>query len=136
MKILKIKGKNLASLGAEFEIDFTCEPLASAGVFAITGNTGSGKSTILDAICLALYDSTPRMNKAKETNVQLKDVNDKSISQNDSRSILRRGTAECYAQVEFLATTGDRYRATWSVRRAGNKPSGSLQKVEMSAVKI
>ena len=136
MKILKIKGKNLASLGAEFEIDFTREPLASAGVFAITGNTGSGKSTILDAICLALYDSTPRMNKAKETNVQLKDVNDKSISQNDSRSILRRGTAECYAQVEFLATTGDRYRATWSVRRAGNKPSGSLQKVDMSAVNV
>ena len=136
MKILKIKGKNLASLGGEFEIDFTTEPLASAGIFAITGNTGSGKSTILDAICLALYDCTPRMNKAKEANVQLKDVNDKSISQNDSRSILRRGSADCYAQVDFVASTGERYSASWSVRRAGNKPSGSLQKVEMSAINL
>jgi len=56
MKILAIRGKNLASLSAEFCLDFCAEPLASAGLFGITGPTGSGKSTLLDALCLALYE--------------------------------------------------------------------------------
>ena len=66
MKIVAIRGKNLASLEGEFMIDFTVEPLCSAGIFAITGSTGAGKSTLLDALCLALFDCTPRMNKAKD----------------------------------------------------------------------
>ena len=61
MKILAIRGKNLASLSSEFEVNFQNEPLASAGLFAITGPTGSGKSTLLDALCLALYEKTPRL---------------------------------------------------------------------------
>ena len=60
MKVLAIRGRNLASLG-EFNVDFTQEPLASAGLFAITGATGAGKSTLLDALCLALYNKTPRL---------------------------------------------------------------------------
>ena len=75
----------------EFVIDFTVEPLCSAGIFAITGSTGAGKSTLLDALCLALFDCTPRMNKAKENNVSVMDVADRGIAQNDSRSILRSG---------------------------------------------
>ena len=50
MKIVAIRGKNLASLEGEFMIDFTVEPLCSAGIFAITGSTGAGKSTLLDAL--------------------------------------------------------------------------------------
>lgn len=41
MKILAIRGKNLASLQGKFEIDFTQEPLSHAGIFAITGSNGS-----------------------------------------------------------------------------------------------
>ena len=59
MRILAIRGKNLASLAGEFAIDFQAEPLGSAGLFAITGPTGAGKSTLLDALCLALYEKTP-----------------------------------------------------------------------------
>lgn len=99
MKILAIRGKNLASLAGEFEVDFTVEPLKNAGIFAITGSTGSGKSTLLDALCLALFDSTPRMTKARESKVELADVRNKTIAQSDSRSVLRRGTAEGYAEV-------------------------------------
>lgn len=50
MKILRIQGKNLASIAGEFDIDFTAAPLRSAGIFAICGPTGAGKSTILDEI--------------------------------------------------------------------------------------
>ena len=53
MKILAVRGENLASLTHPFDIDFTQGRLGDSGLFAITGNTGAGKSTILDAICLA-----------------------------------------------------------------------------------
>lgn len=126
MKILAIRGKNLASLEGEFSIDFTTEPLRSSGIFAITGQTGAGKSTILDALCLALFDNAPRLNKA-EASVNVYDVEDKTITQKDSRNILRRGTSEGFAEVEFLALNGDRYRSRWTVRRARGKVDGALQ---------
>ena len=49
MKILKIRFKNIHNLKGENEISFENEPLKSAGIFAITGPTGSGKSSLLDA---------------------------------------------------------------------------------------
>ena len=126
MKILAIRGRNLASLEGEFDIDFTVEPLKSSGIFAITGQTGAGKSTILDALCLALFDNAPRLNKA-ESSVNVYDVEDKTITQKDSRNILRRGTSEGYAEVDFIALNGDKYRSRWMVRRARGKADGALQ---------
>lgn len=136
MKILAIRGKNLASLEGEFMIDFTVEPLCSAGIFAITGSTGAGKSTLLDALCLALFDCTPRMNKAKENNISVMDVADRGIAQNDSRSILRRGTAEGYSEVDFVALTEESFRSRWTVRRSRGRVDGSLQKVEMTLTNL
>ena len=126
MKILAIRGKNLASLEGEFEVDFTVEPLRSAGLFAITGSTGSGKSTLLDAICLALFNDTPRINRATD-NADIVDVKNLTIKQKDSRNILRRGTSDGYAEVDFVALSGDKIRARWSVRRSRDKIDGSLQ---------
>lgn len=60
MKLLKVIMYNLASLEGEQVIDFEREPLRSADLFSIVGETGSGKSTILDAVCLALYGLAPR----------------------------------------------------------------------------
>jgi exonuclease SbcC len=126
MEILAIRIKNLASLEGITEIDFTQEPLQSSGIFAITGPTGSGKSTILDALCLALYAKTPRYDKA-EIRIDIQDASGASISQSDVRGILRDGSTEGYAEVDFLATDGQRYRATWSVKRSKNKVDGNLQ---------
>ena len=126
MKILAIRGKNLASLEGQFNIDFTVEPLKSSGIFAITGQTGAGKSTILDALCLALFDNAPRLNKA-ESSVNVYDVEEKTITQKDSRNILRRGASEGYAEVDFVALNGDKYRSRWMVRRARGKADGTLQ---------
>ena len=97
MRVLAIRGRNLASLEGEFSIDFTEEPLASAGIFAISGPTGAGKSTLLDAMCLALFSRTPRTELAKENNVRLRDVQEEVLPQSDPRFLLRRGTASGYA---------------------------------------
>ena len=127
MKILAIRIKNLASLEGTTEIDFTAEPLCSAGIFAITGATGAGKSTILDALCLALYSKTPRYLQAKEAGIEIRDVQGTTLNQGDVRSILRDGTADGYAEVDFVGTDTQHYRATWSVRRARNMADGNMQ---------
>ncbi len=136
MRILKIGIKNLASLEGMSELDFTTEPLKSAGLFAITGPTGSGKSTILDALCLALYGKTPRYNQAKESGIEIQDVAGNKIGQGDIRGILRDGTSDGKAEVEFVGVDGNNYKASWSVRRARNKPDGKIQAFEMELLNM
>lgn len=125
MKILAIRLKNLASLAGPCEIDFTAEPLASAGLFAITGPTGAGKSTLLDALCLALFGAVPRLNSiGRET--KLPEV-DSEILTSDPRTLLRRGTGSGFAEVDFVGIDGHRYRARWETNRARDKANGKLQ---------
>lgn len=126
MKILAIRGKNLASLEGEFEIDFRREPLDSAGIFAITGSTGSGKSTILDAMCIALYARTPRLENIKNSNV-IEINGSKSVSEDNIKTILRRGKYEGYAETEFKAIDGNEYRIRWSISRTNNSPTGNFK---------
>ena len=132
MKILKIAGRNLASLAGEFAVDFESEPLASSGLFAISGPTGAGKSTLLDALCLALYGTTPRLPKSARGGSALPDAGGEAVSTFDPRNLLRRGAAEAYAEVDFVGNDDRRYRARWSVRRSRNKASGLLQASHMS----
>ncbi|MGM8931495.1 AAA family ATPase [Salinicola halophyticus] len=132
MKILAIRLENLASLAGHHEVDFTASPLADQGLFAITGPTGAGKSTLLDALCLALYGSTPRLRQAPKRDSQIADVNDDTLTTADARTLLRRGCASGFAEVDFVGRDGRRYRARWAVRRARNKIDGSLQKIEQS----
>jgi exonuclease SbcC len=110
MRILEVRFKNLNSLVGEWQIDLTHPAFVSDGIFAITGPTGAGKSTILDAICLALYGRTPRLNKVTKS----------------GNEIMSRQTGECFAEVTFEAQTG-RYRCHWSQHRARRKPDGELQ---------
>ena len=110
MKILHVRFKNLNSLAGEWHIDLTHPAFASDGLFAITGPTGAGKTTILDAICLALYGQTPRLNKITKS----------------SNEIMSRQTGECFAEVTFETPSG-RYRCHWSQHRARRKPDGELQ---------
>ncbi|MEN2394397.1 SbcC/MukB-like Walker B domain-containing protein [Pseudomonas halotolerans] len=125
MKILAIRLKNLASLAGPFEIDFTAEPLASAGLFAITGPTGAGKSTLLDALCLALFGAVPRLNNTGR-DAKVPDA-DGEIATGDPRTLLRRGTGDGYAEVDFRGIDGRRYRARWEANRAREKAGGKLQ---------
>lgn len=122
MRILAIRGQNLASLAGKFELDLTCEPLASSGFFAITGPTGAGKSTILDALCLALYGSFPRVSVNHQETAP--DPSGEPLSVKDSRAILRRGAGAGFAEVDFVGQDDVRYRARWSVSRSRQKADG------------
>ena len=73
MKLLKIAFKNINSLRGEHKIDFTKEPFLQNSLFAITGPTGSGKTTILDVISLALWNQVPRLGKMSTTEVLKKE---------------------------------------------------------------
>ena len=113
MKILELRFKNLNSLYGEWVINFTDPEFVSNGIFALTGPTGAGKSTILDAICLALYGATPRLGKITK----------------GGNEIMSRETGECYAEVVFESLTG-RFRCHWEQRRARKKADGKLQDQE------
>lgn len=115
MRILRIHIKNLNSLRLQTTIDFEQPPLAHADIFAITGNTGAGKTTILDAITLALYGKVARDKDAH-------------------KEVLSYGSTECLAEVEFLAD-GERYLARWGMRRARNKVDGNLLAPERELAK-
>ena len=132
MKILAIRGSNLASLAGEFAIELADAPLANAGVFAIIGNTGSGKSTLLDAMCLALFDRMPRLALRSSVVIGRSDDEANQLGAADVRGILRRGATAGYAEVDFEGDDRRRYRARWSVRRARGKSDGALQGQELS----
>ena len=110
MKILSLRFKNLNSLKGEWKIDFQDQAFQDNALFVITGQTGAGKSTILDAICLALYQQTPRLDKLTQSKNEL----------------MTRGTGDCLAEVEF-AVKNKAYRVYWSQKRARNHADGNLQ---------
>lgn len=117
MRVLAIRGRNLASIAGDFAIDFEAEPLAGSGIFAITGPTGAGKSTLLDALSLALFGKVPRLSAAPAS-ASIRTADDQEIQAGDPRAILRHGTGDGYAEADFAMPGGGRYRARWSVARA------------------
>ena len=127
MKLKKITIHNLASI-EDATINFEAQPLCDSEVFLITGKTGAGKSTILDAICLALFDNTPRLDNTLIQGI----TNDgaKTMTVKDPRLLMRRNTGEAFAKLSFTGSNGINYEAQWSVQKARKKPSGKIQKKE------
>ncbi|MCH5242202.1 MAG: AAA family ATPase [Muribaculaceae bacterium] len=126
MKILKIELLNLASLDRQEGeiINFEEGALRDATIFSIVGATGSGKSTILDAICLALYNRAPRYPRKKgERNQSIEiygepEEGEKNrLPPTDARNILTRGKKEGYSKLTFRSNNGAIFRAEWRVAR-------------------
>ena len=109
MRLIELRLKNLNSLKGEWHIDFSDPAFLNEGIFAITGQTGAGKTTILDAICLALYSQTPRLG-------------DITGSTNE---IMTQGTGECSAEV-IIEIGSTRYQCSWYQHRAHKKAKGNL----------
>jgi exonuclease SbcC len=107
MKILKIIMQNINSLKGRQEIDFT-SPYFQDGIFAITGETGSGKTTILDAISVSLYGKTPRLSQ----------VND----------LMTRGSNEISCEVWF-EIRGGTYKSRYfqTKTKTGNFNTGQME---------
>lgn len=124
MKLQKLTIHNIASI-EDAVIDFDSEPLSTSEVFLISGKTGAGKSTILDAICLALYATTPRLDNTKMQGESAD--GDKEVKIDDPRQLMRRNTGEAYVELTFTGSNGVEYEARWSVARARNKAKGNLQ---------
>ncbi len=124
MKLQVLTIHNIASI-EDAVINFEEQPLAESEVFLITGKTGAGKSTILDAICLALYADTPRL---KNTKMQGKMLDaQREVGVDDPRQLMRRHTGEAFVSLTFVGTDGVHYQATWAVARARKNETGALQ---------
>lgn len=132
MKLKKLEIENIASF-AHQEIDFGAPPLLDADLFLINGETGSGKSTILDAVCLALYGDTPRLDTAQRQ-AEKEDMPE-NLSYNDPRRMLRLNAGSGFVKLRF-EVAGEEWEAEWSVRRARNKPEGQLQKKSWSLTNL
>lgn len=109
MKIHHLRLLNLNSLRTAVHLDFETGPLSYGGLFAITGDTGAGKTTILDAITLALYGRTSREHETE---------------------VMSNGAAEAVAEVDFSNEHG-RYLARWEQRK---RKKGDLKTERSAAV--
>jgi len=133
VRILAIRGENLASLYGPFELPLDHGPIAEAGLFSISGPTGAGKSTLVDALCLALYGRTPRLGERARAVLVGRpgDDPDLLVDANDERGILSRGAGSGFAEVDFEGADGVRYRARWTVNRARGKAGGRFQNAKL-----
>lgn len=129
MKILSVSIHNIASIEGPYMIDLEAEPLRNTGIFAIVGQTGSGKSTILDAICLALYNTTPRLKNGNSKVVVDSGIDE--LATNNVRNLLRKGAVSGYVKVNFLGVDGIRYQSHWAIKRASNKVNGKIQEEQI-----
>ncbi len=132
MKIIELQFKNINSLKGVHSISFEKVPLSNVSIFAIVGPTGSGKSTILDVITLALFNHIPRFGKITKNEIS------------KEASVLTHHTKEAFASITY-EIKGQRYRSTWTIKMNRNdklndyemtfyNPDGSLEDLKKSEV--
>ena len=124
MRLKKLEIHNIASI-EHAVIDFSTSPLEGEHLFLITGETGAGKSTIIDCLCLALYGDTPRLSHAKRAEYD-NNRNDETLKTNDVKQLLRRGALSADVLLTFDDNNGTPHTATWHVHRARKSLSGNI----------
>ncbi len=131
MTINRITIVNIASI-TRATIDFTAPPVKGEHIVLICGHTGAGKSTVFDAICLALYNDTPRLKSVPERqgSIFVESIG-QNVSQYNPLHLVRRGAGEALAELQFVGNDGITYVSSWSVTRKvkGSKGLNEPQRV-------
>jgi exonuclease SbcC len=119
MKLQKLIIHNIASI-ADATIDFEHGVLSEEPLFLICGDTGTGKSTILNCICMALFNMVPSMPSPKGS-YKFEDT-----TVGNPANLMRRGTGEASISL-FFSEDNKSYEVDWMQRRARNKADGRFQ---------
>lgn len=134
MRLLTVDFLNVNSLAGHWHIDFTVPDYRSSPLFAITGSTGTGKSSILDAIALALYGETPRVKSWGEKKKDVAAGPGRKDSYDESCPMLTKGTKEIRAGVRFEAG-GRIFASSWRryVKRTGTLSAAQVELIEYAS---
>ncbi|MBQ6967185.1 MAG: AAA family ATPase [Lachnospiraceae bacterium] len=115
MKIKKVIFENINSYEGEVTIDFTDPEFAKGNnQFVICGPMGSGKSTILDAITLALYGSTARLGRFTTS------------SGDKSNELINKHSGYCRAEVIYSCKLKE-YTSVFELHKARDRVDGKVQ---------
>lgn len=133
MKFKRLEIQNIASV-RHAVIDFDKEPIAGAQLFLINGPTGSGKSIILDAICLALFRTAPRLENLGNRKIEERETDEAEMRLSSPLSLVRRGAPQAFVSLCFEGNNGHIYEARWEtqVYERGSKKGrikGEIQSV-------